>query len=244
MAPPADRRLSAALSVLVYGLLGGGLALAATVKHEAVRRLITQPVLLRDPGAVQDSPKPPVEARLDTTPTPALARLGDGTRPKDVEATEVIQSPDQVPDATPDRLSTDDHATDGMYTKDMKVGTGQGGDPKGSTLPGAGTVGTASGVPGGGGPVFVDSAAVRVLSQVQPHYPQMAKLTGIQGLVQLRMTIDAQGVPTDVQILSGHPALTAEAVRAARLWRFSPAMVGGQAVPAVFNLTINFSLRG
>ena len=86
-------------------------------------------------------------------------------------------------------------------------------------------------------------AQVRILSQVQPVYPSLARAARVQGPVVLRMTIDTLGVPTDVQVASGHPALQAEAMRAARLWRFAPAMVNGQALSATFQLTIIFSLR-
>ncbi|MDE3034166.1 MAG: TonB family protein, partial [Acidobacteriota bacterium] len=34
-----------------------------------------------------------------------------------------------------------------------------------------------------------------------------------------------------------------EALRAARQWRFEPARINGQAVPASFRLTLNFRLR-
>ena len=46
-----------------------------------------------------------------------------------------------------------------------------------------------------------------------------------------------------VDILSGPVQLKDEAVRAARMWRFSPARVNGVAVAAAFNLTLQFRLR-
>ena len=90
----------------------------------------------------------------------------------------------------------------------------------------------------------LDFQQVRVLHQVQPVYPALARLTRAQGTVELRMTIDGAGVPTDVEVLSGpHPLLSAEAVRVARLWRFQPATVDGAAVPASFRLTVAFRLE-
>ena len=86
-------------------------------------------------------------------------------------------------------------------------------------------------------------AQVQILSQVQPTYPILAKMTRVQGPVVLRMTIDRHGVPTEVLVASGPQPLQAEAVRAAKLWRFVPATVDGQAVAATFQLTILFSLR-
>lgn len=90
---------------------------------------------------------------------------------------------------------------------------------------------------------FIDTNAVRILRQVNPIYPALARMTHIQGPVVLMMTIDQAGVPTDVQVLEGHPVFREEAIRAARQWRFEPARVEGRPVPASFRLTLNFRLR-
>jgi protein TonB len=98
---------------------------------------------------------------------------------------------------------------------------------------------------GGTGPSqirFIDTNAVRILHQVNPVYPALARMTHVQGPVVLMMTIDQAGVPTDVQVLEGHPVFREEAVRAARQWRFEPARVEGRPVPASFRLTLNFRL--
>jgi protein TonB len=57
------------------------------------------------------------------------------------------------------------------------------------------------------------------------------------------MVIDGMGVPTTVTVLSGPPQFQAEALRAARQWRFTPARQNGQAVEAAFNLTLQFRLK-
>jgi len=90
---------------------------------------------------------------------------------------------------------------------------------------------------------FIDMNAVRILHQVNPVYPALARVTHVQGAVVLMMTIDEAGVPTDVQVLEGHPVFREEAVRAARQWRFEPARMEGRPVPASFRLTLNFRLQ-
>ena len=93
------------------------------------------------------------------------------------------------------------------------------------------------------GPMTISIDGLRILQQVDPVYPPMAKMAHVQGTVVLRMTIDADGLPASVQAVSGPPMLQASAMQAARQWRFQPATQNGQAVPATFLLTLNFVLR-
>lgn len=85
---------------------------------------------------------------------------------------------------------------------------------------------------------------LQILRQAAPSYPPLARIARRQGSVVLLMTIDTQGVPVDVKLLtSPDPSLAAEAERAARLWRFAPALLNGQPVNAQFRLTLNFRLQ-
>jgi protein TonB len=90
---------------------------------------------------------------------------------------------------------------------------------------------------------FIDMDTVRILHQVTPVYPPLARMTHVQGAVVLLMTIDETGSPTDVKVLAGHPGLQEAALQAARQWRFEPARVEGRPVPASFRLTLNFRLQ-
>ncbi len=101
--------------------------------------------------------------------------------------------------------------------------------------------------PGSGGSapsVFQVSAdAVRILHQEVPVYPAVARAVKQQGDVVVRMVIDTHGVPTSVQVEQGPSLLRAAAEQSARQWRFSPALVNGQPVPASFLLTLKFRLQ-
>ena len=93
-------------------------------------------------------------------------------------------------------------------------------------------------------PVEFDFQQMRILQRVDPVYPPLARLARVQGEVVLLMAVDPRGVPMEVRALSGpHPSLEQEAMRVARLWRFEPASLNGQAVAAQFRLTIRFHLR-
>ena len=78
-----------------------------------------------------------------------------------------------------------------------------------------------------------------------PNYPPDERRRGIEGRVILVITVDANGDPTniDVETSSGNRNLDREAVKAARRWRFSPAMRNGQRVGGRVRVPVDFVLR-
>jgi periplasmic protein TonB len=87
--------------------------------------------------------------------------------------------------------------------------------------------------------------SARPLANRPPLYPDPAIRERLEGNVMLRLTIAADGVVTNVEILrsSTHSILDASAVRAARSWRFEPAREAGVAVESVQTQEIRFELR-
>ena len=72
-----------------------------------------------------------------------------------------------------------------------------------------------------------------------PRYPPLAMQARIEGIVELRLTVDpATGEVTDAAA-SGHKLLEGAAVAAVRKWRFAPESAGSGNVTA----TLEFSLR-
>ncbi len=69
-------------------------------------------------------------------------------------------------------------------------------------------------------------------------YPEAA--AGIEGTVQVRVKIDAQGAVTDAKVIgdAGNPALEWASVDAVKRWRFQPATRNG--VPVASEVTIPF----
>lgn len=226
-APPSNRFLSACASGLVYTALGT--VLVVTAADQAPRGTFTgtrRDIVFTEPA--EPRPLPPLP--------PPVRVAGNNLRPPDAVVTQVPVASDQVPDFTPTTLPTVNHAHDGQFTEDMaisKEGTGRVVEtrPLEAVRPPAAA------------PVTVEQSSMRVLFQVQPSYPSLARIAKIQGPVVLLMTVDAQGVPSEVQVVSGpHPTLCNEAMRVARLWRFEAARVDGQAVAAQFRLTVVFRL--
>jgi TonB family protein len=55
---------------------------------------------------------------------------------------------------------------------------------------------------------------------VAPEYPALARLARVQGNVSLQIELDEDGTPTNPVVISGHPMLSAAALKALDGWRF------------------------
>ena len=84
----------------------------------------------------------------------------------------------------------------------------------------------------------------RVIHQVTPKFPAGASRFGITGDLVVEIVVDPSGQPTLPRIVHAlpSPALSFVALEALRQWRFQPATNNGQAVPAVFDLTVHYKL--
>ncbi len=78
---------------------------------------------------------------------------------------------------------------------------------------------------------------------VAPIYPMIAKQAHIQGMVILEAVLDAQGQVESVRVLRSIPQLDRAAIDAVQQWRFTPALLNGQAVPVIMTVTVNFTLQ-
>jgi TonB family protein len=65
----------------------------------------------------------------------------------------------------------------------------------------------------------VSSAAAsdHLLKKIEPQYPPMAKVAGVQGTVVLKATVSPAGRVTDVAVVSGHPLLAPGAISAVQI---------------------------
>ncbi|MCA9567823.1 MAG: TonB family protein [Myxococcales bacterium] len=83
----------------------------------------------------------------------------------------------------------------------------------------------------------------RLVADVRATYPPDARERGLQGIVELRLTVDATGTVTDaVVVRSPHPELDPAALAAARQLRFAPATVDGEPAGAEVGYRFVFSL--
>ncbi|HEV2115597.1 MAG TPA: TonB family protein, partial [Terriglobales bacterium] len=78
--------------------------------------------------------------------------------------------------------------------------------------------------------------------KVEPQYPPLAKQAHIQGTVVLHAVIGKDGSVQGLQVVSGHPMLTASAISAVKQWKYKPYMLNGQPVEIDTTITVNFTL--
>ena len=84
----------------------------------------------------------------------------------------------------------------------------------------------------------------RKIRDVRPRYPPVAQQNRVQGLVIAEGTISATGCVLSLAVLrSVHPLLDMEAIRAISAWRFTPTLLGGEPVPVIMTVTVNFKLE-
>ena len=63
----------------------------------------------------------------------------------------------------------------------------------------------------------------RLVHQVRPVYPKLARQARIEGTVQLLARIDTDGAMEQLKLIDGHPLLVPSAIDAAKQWRYRPA---------------------
>lgn len=98
-----------------------------------------------------------------------------------------------------------------------------------------------------GGPVLAQPNAELIpVVRLAPQYPRQAARAGISGWVKLRIVVNPDGTVREARAIEAEPRglFEAAAVSAAMRGRFRPRMVDGQAVEAVGEYTVTFSLGG
>lgn len=92
-----------------------------------------------------------------------------------------------------------------------------------------------------------DVTLPKVLTKVDPAYPESARKKKVEGLVVVAASIDATGKVTKVAVAHGiegeeGEALEKAALDAVKQWTFEPARRNGSPVAIVFKVTIRFAL--
>jgi protein TonB len=82
----------------------------------------------------------------------------------------------------------------------------------------------------------------RKLVHVAPLYPEIARVSRVEGIVVVEAILDVTGKVESVRVLGSHPLLDDAAVRAVRQWRYTPTELNGVPVPVLMTIRIQFSL--
>lgn len=77
---------------------------------------------------------------------------------------------------------------------------------------------------------------------VQPTYPQMARIAHIQGDVVLQATISKNGTIENLHAIQGHPILIQAAMDAVKQWKYKPYILNGEPVEVETTIKVQFHM--
>ena len=80
------------------------------------------------------------------------------------------------------------------------------------------------------------------IAYVAPEYPEIARLSRVDGTVILEAVLDVTGRVHSVRVLKSKPLLDEAAIRAVRQWRYTPTELNGVPVQVLMTITVNFQL--
>lgn len=84
----------------------------------------------------------------------------------------------------------------------------------------------------------------QVVSETKPAYTSEAHRAGIEGTVILSVVVEKDGTVGEVKVVKPlEPGLDAEAIRAAKLWKFKPGTKDGEPVAVEVTLELTFTVR-
>jgi periplasmic protein TonB len=84
----------------------------------------------------------------------------------------------------------------------------------------------------------------RLLSEVQPVYPTIARVARVQGQVVVSAIIDPNGNVVSARAVSGPGLLMPAALEAVEKWKYAPTYLDGQAVSLAMDVTVTFNIGG
>jgi protein TonB len=95
-----------------------------------------------------------------------------------------------------------------------------------------------------GGDFVVSQEKPKIVKYVQPEYPEMARLSQMQGTVVVKILVGPDGSVLDAQVLKGiHALLDREALKAARQTKWVPGKQRNIPVKCWMALPYNFTLK-
>jgi protein TonB len=83
----------------------------------------------------------------------------------------------------------------------------------------------------------------RLIHQVNPVYPQIARQTRVQGVIVMEAIISKEGSVESLRVVSGHPLLFQSAIDAVKQWKYHPATLNGEPVDVITTITVTFTLQ-
>jgi len=82
-----------------------------------------------------------------------------------------------------------------------------------------------------------------LIHRVEPIYPSIAKIAGVQGAVLIKALISTEGKIEQAQVVSGSPWLSKAALDAIQQWRYRPYYLNDKPVEVETEITVTFYLN-
>ncbi|UCE21282.1 MAG: energy transducer TonB, partial [Candidatus Aminicenantes bacterium] len=83
----------------------------------------------------------------------------------------------------------------------------------------------------------------RLLREVPPIYPEIARQARVEGIVIVEATTDIYGRVQNVKVLKSIPLLDQAATDAVRQWVYEPMIINGRPRGVIFVVTVTFKLK-
>jgi len=100
-----------------------------------------------------------------------------------------------------------------------------------------------SGMRGSPEAVSAETMARRIVTKVDPVYPEAARTAGTDGLVVLDAVIAPDGSVERLRAVSGPDVLVQSATKAVQSWKFEPYLSSGKAVEVETTIAVEFRLK-
>ena len=84
--------------------------------------------------------------------------------------------------------------------------------------------------------------AAKLVNQVTPVYPPLARQARISGIVRLEAVIGRDGRIKSLHVAGGHPLLVQAAIEAVEKWVYKPTLLNGEPVEVLTQIEVNFKL--
>ena len=78
----------------------------------------------------------------------------------------------------------------------------------------------------------------KLLTQIHPKYPPIARDNGVQGTVRFNALIGTDGRLRNLQLVAGNCYLAEEAARTVRQWQYSPTLLQGKPVEVITTIDV------
>ena len=80
------------------------------------------------------------------------------------------------------------------------------------------------------------------IHDVQPEYPQSARISHVTGDVVFHVLIDREGNVAELTLISGHPLLAESALKAVQQWKYKPFLLNGRPVEVETTITVKYHM--